>query len=1019
MGGVPSSMPDDASASRYSPSPPSSHKEGSYKGHRPSPIVTLIKKVSAPFSGDAELKRRFSSPSKRSRSPPVDDAGEGSSAGLSPLQGDEASPTLKAYMQQNITGKRVSMKDVIREQVERVAERKAKKRQVDSTKPLTPKEIKAMKNKDKLLEAIRIRAPVIESRTTFSFTIKWDMVYTTGEAKVDLFELQWRLHESENVDFLSGESSLDRTPWDVAKVRCKKEWTIFPRDTIDEGKRMVYIGGLRPCCPVVVFRVRGRNLSGWGSWSRESVPISSLSDVLPAPQIVSIDELTCTLSWKPKKNWEHYGQILYYRVWGNHVADERSAPIPLGFFASQTQVQLFHGRKTEFVVGNPAAGRKCKPLAPRNTYSFSIECRTGLSRADKRYRSIFNSEERIVRMPCTVPQGVNPPCVENAASTVLRLSWTAPICDGGSTIVSYSLMGVKKEHFLASDAEFKEYYRGSNMECAVGDVDSPESERSSIAQLAFEQPLEPATEYGFQLVARNEEGASMASRTLWAKTLSEEEDAEQTRKDAQQGSDAQGLQLTLGIVEDRSAEHTEASLESKSPTYHASPQGMVELPPGWCEYWDPDTGECFYYNDETKENQWERPAADVSAALTESMSPSRLRRRGTSVGSDATDIGFRKRRFRFFHDLGELSATSFGVEDTRPFKLTVRRDHLVTDSFIKLRSATSRQLRRTLRVEYEGEDGIDSGGIGKDWFLKLSREMMGGQYCLFEKESGSKGYYTIDARSGVLGDANAYFRVFGRLLGKALCDQQMLDLPLCHGLYKKLLGRVPTLEDLAQVDPVLAKSLSWMLENDITGVIDDQTFSVIVEEFGSRKEVAIVPRGSRMCVTESNKAKYVEALVSWHFAGKFSSQLKSLLEGFYELVPFSMIESFSSSELELLFNGWPTIDVVALESGHVMYTGGYTAETPTIRIFWSLFRSMDDDARADLLRFTTGSSKMPLDGFPSNVPFTITKSEFGPDGLPTAHTCFNQLVLPPYTDEASMRAKLDVAFENMEGFYLT
>ena len=679
---------------------------------------------------------------------------------------------------------------------------------------------------------------------------------------------------------------------------------------------------------------------------------------------------------------------------------------------------LYHGRDTQFCAGDPAGGRNVKPLAPNNVYAFRVECRTGLSRADKRYKSVFSSEERVFRMPKTVPANIAPPRLdENAAATptMLPIFWAAPITDGGSTIVSYTLMGIKRADLLASDADeapFVEYYRGSDMACRVGDRECPEAFATSRRQLAFEHPLEPGTEYGFRVVATNEQGDSEASKTLWARTPTDEEHAIQAAAGLTVDVQSLGGEGAAGRYEDERRMEG-VSAEIASPTFHASPSGMVDLPRGWTEYWDPDSGECFYYNEETGENKWDKPPVEESGASGDGSSECRSPSKASSLTADIT---FRKRRFRFLH---ALTSSDAAQQDTRPFKVIVRRDHLVTDSFLRLRKATRRELvRQTLRVQYEGEPGIDSGGIGKDWFLTLSREMMGPQYCLFAPEAN--GYYTIDARSGILDEAEEYFRVFGRIMGKALRDQRMLDMPLCHGIYCKLLGSEPQLEHLAQIDPMLAKSLTWMLENDITGVIEDQTFSATVEEFGARREVPLVPHGSRIVVSESNKRKYVAAVVKWHFGGKFPRQLRALMEGFYELIPHDLVSPFGCSELEMLFNGCPSIDAESLQGGAgVNYTGGYCATSPTIALFWRVFDDLDDADRANLLRFTTGCSKMPLDGFPSGLPFTITRSEFGEDGLPTAHTCFNQLVLPPYTDEVTMRKKLFLAFENMEGFFLT
>ena len=59
-----------------------------------------------------------------------------------------------------------------------------------------------------------------------------------------------------------------------------------------------------------------------------------------------------------------------------------------------------------------------------------------------------------------------------------------------------------------------------------------------------------------------------------------------------------------------------------------------------------------------------------------------------------------------------------------------------------------------------------------------------------------------------------------------------------------------------------------------------------------------------------------------------------------------------------------------------------------------------DEERSGVLRFCTGSARVPLDGF--NPPLTITKSEHDDAALPHAHTCFNQLVLPAYESKEEL-----------------
>ena len=61
---------------------------------------------------------------------------------------------------------------------------------------------------------------------------------------------------------------------------------------------------------------------------------------------------------------------------------------------------------------------------------------------------------------------------------------------------------------------------------------------------------------------------------------------------------------------------------------------------------------------------------------------------------------------------------------------------------------------------------------------------------------------------------------------------------------------------------------------------------------------------------------------------------------------------------------------------------------------------LDDAERRRLLFFLTGSDRAPVKGLGALV---ITVSRNGPDSLrlPTAHTCFNVLLLPDYRVRAA------------------
>jgi len=70
------------------------------------------------------------------------------------------------------------------------------------------------------------------------------------------------------------------------------------------------------------------------------------------------------------------------------------------------------------------------------------------------------------------------------------------------------------------------------------------------------------------------------------------------------------------------------------------------------------------------------------------------------------------------------------------------------------------------------------------------------------------------------------------------------------------------------------------------------------------------------------------------------------------------------------------------------------------------------------LSFTTGSDRAPIGGL-GTMRFTVMKNGQDNEQLPTAHTCFNHLLLPPYNSKEKLKEKLTTAINNSEGFGLT
>ncbi|XP_052221351.1 E3 ubiquitin-protein ligase SMURF2-like isoform X1 [Dreissena polymorpha] len=355
-------------------------------------------------------------------------------------------------------------------------------------------------------------------------------------------------------------------------------------------------------------------------------------------------------------------------------------------------------------------------------------------------------------------------------------------------------------------------------------------------------------------------------------------------------------------------------------------------------------------------------------------------------------------------------------------RLEVSREEIFEDSYRQVMKMRAKDLRKRLMVKFKGEEGLDYGGVAREWFCLLSHEMLNPYYGLFQYARDDIYTLQINPDSGVNPEHLSYFHFVGRILGMAIFHGHYLDGGFTMPLYKQLLGKPVILEDLESVDPDLHRSLVWMLENNIEGILD-HTFCVESHSFGQHQEHELKPGGREVKVTEDNKKEYVKLYVQWVFMRGIEAQFLALQKGFHEIIPQHLLRPFDERELELMIGGLGKIDL----NDWKMHTRlkHCTADTNIVKWFWKATESYDNEMRARLLQFVTGSSRVPLQGFKALQGstgaagprlFTIHLVEISTDNLPKAHTCFNRIDIPPYETYEKLYSKLTCAVEETCGF---
>lgn len=329
-----------------------------------------------------------------------------------------------------------------------------------------------------------------------------------------------------------------------------------------------------------------------------------------------------------------------------------------------------------------------------------------------------------------------------------------------------------------------------------------------------------------------------------------------------------------------------------------------------------------------------------------------------------------------------------------PLQLSVRRDQVFLDSFKSLYFKSAEEMKYgKLSIRFHGEEGVDAGGVTREWFQAISRQMFNADYALFVPVASDRTTFHPNRLSSINPEHLMFFKFIGRIIGKALYEGRVLDCHFSRAVYKQIMNKQVNLKDMETLDLEYYKSLEWMLHNDITDVITE-TFSTEVEAFGEMQTVDLVENGRNIPVTEDNKHEYIRLITEYRLTGAVEEQLKEFMRGFHDIVPADLVSIFSEQELELLISGLPDINVDDWKNNTEYHN--YTAASPQIQWFWRAVRTFEKEEQAKLLQFVTGTSKVPLNGFKELEgmngfsKFNIHRDYGSKDRLPSSHTCFNR-----------------------------
>lgn len=288
------------------------------------------------------------------------------------------------------------------------------------------------------------------------------------------------------------------------------------------------------------------------------------------------------------------------------------------------------------------------------------------------------------------------------------------------------------------------------------------------------------------------------------------------------------------------------------------------LPEGWEERVHTDA-RIFFIDHNTRTTQWEDP-------------------RISTIGGPAIPYN---RDYKRKYDYLKSQLKKPGNVPNK-FEIKVRRQHILEDSYRQIQFPSHKVdiLKTKLWIEFDSEIGLDYGGLAREWFYLLSKEMFNPYYGLFEYSATDNYTLQINPYSGVCNEEHLnYFKFIGRIAGMAVYHGKLLDGFFIRPFYKMMLSKTIVLKDMESVDTEYFNSLMWIKENDPAEL--ELTFQVDEEQFGKTITRELKEDGAKIPVTNDNKDEYINHVIQWRFVSRVEDQMNAFKAGFNDLVNLS------------------------------------------------------------------------------------------------------------------------------------
>eukprot|EP01028_Stygiella_incarcerata_P008231 TRINITY_DN3529_c0_g1_i3.p1 TRINITY_DN3529_c0_g1~~TRINITY_DN3529_c0_g1_i3.p1 ORF type:complete len:1006 (+),score=248.55 TRINITY_DN3529_c0_g1_i3:2560-5577(+) len=358
--------------------------------------------------------------------------------------------------------------------------------------------------------------------------------------------------------------------------------------------------------------------------------------------------------------------------------------------------------------------------------------------------------------------------------------------------------------------------------------------------------------------------------------------------------------------------------------------------------------------------------------------------------------------------------------------VSIRRGHALEDAFDRFGSEIDKFRSLPFRVRFlredtgEMEEGLGDG-VTKEFLVEVCKQGFDPNYGLFRLSE--RGFVVPNPESSLAlnGEDRDLFRFLGAILGKALLEDILVDVPFAPFIMNKILSKSCHLADLESFDQEVFRNLVSLvdLEKDQIDELGLSFNATVGGEMTAAYEVELIPNGANIPVTSKNVTVYVQCYADFKLNFVLRRQLDALVEGFHKVIDPEWISWFNRDELRILISGNRSEINVDDWSNNTDYHGSDERHARVVSNFWEVVREMSEEEKQLLLRFSTSCARPPALGFSHLQPKFALQVVPDSSRFPSSATCFNMLRLPAYRSKEEMRDKLIKAITMTSGFGLS